>query len=112
MKYLLALVFLVFSGSQSIAAPSYLGACTDEFGLTLQDAKQEFLTSSPWNYDRDYDLEDVRAVTNTGNEDFVLIDMYLDVDGLDEFVSTYRFDLHYTDETKVECEWVEYNLEN
>lgn len=107
---------LIFIGVLLLTAPLFaahspqalLGPCFEEFKSEISYIKEDFLKSSPWNYDNDYWIEDVgvSALYDQTPTSFK-VDLYLTADpGLKEVSrSSYQFSFKVNGST---CESLRY----
>lgn len=88
-----------------------IGACKAQLEEEIQFAKQDFVKSSIWNYDNDYDVSDVVVgEVKVAKNDWVKVDVYFDIEpnanDLEDASYTYFFKPIFTDATRTECDFV------
>ncbi len=110
---LVSVVFGMAISAQAMAltAAEVLGPCQAEYEIELADVKKEFLRSTPWNYDRDYGIDQVAAsAAYDVREDGFKVDVFLNVEGLIDMPFTYFFKPYFSLEVPTQCDFVRAEL--
>ncbi len=109
MKSLFLFLF-IFVSTTSYARDfeANLGSCLEQYEDVILEAKNDFLTTSIWNYDKDFSIDDVmtsKPYNFTSNDSFS-VDIFFNIKGLEDFSYTYIIAVSFADPIRSVCDEV------